>query len=591
MPANPIHVEELKQLAVNHAFPSFSDESDNGLRKLLNASDVAKLDDDFDCHAPPTKRIFDWTVHYAQGAPDGFSKRQIMINGQAPGPTIEVNEGDTACIRVRNNLKQGTSIHWHGMFQNSTPFMDGISGFTQCLIPAGSSFEYCFKIQGQFGTYWYHSHTAVQYTDGLYGPLIVHSRNDPYRRGRDYDHEMVVILADNYHDWAENIATQLISPAGYKGSPAAPSPQSALINGRGVYNCSLVSSTCTQLKTPTKDVEPGKTYRLRIINAGSHAFNWVSIDQHVLRVIAADGTPIHKQPVHRIPLHNGQRYDALVTMDVGKPGDSFLLRSRIETACFGVVDTTLDSVGNLTLQYKSSPQGPARPPVPRDWSDQPANNTKCLDLADKMLTPLIPRSVPDNTDPNAFGIFVTQFGFLNLTSTQSAARFFVNNTSYVNYANRPYLETVHNGGAIDPKTISSIRFEDDVWVADIVFCNNDTNVDHPFHLHGVESHLIDHGPGCLTPAQWQARKGTYNTKNPPRRDTFVVKRSTYTLIRIFSDNPGVWPLHCHIAFHLAQGFMGAVEIHPRAIRQLPFPKKVLDLCPTDAASLNKMMIP
>ena len=164
-----------------------------------------------------------------------LKKKRILINGQSPGPKIECNEGDTIVVRVHNKLDVGTSIHWHGLYQNSTPWMDGVGGFSQCGIPAGGSFEYRFKVDGQFGTYWYHSHAAVQYTDGLYGPFIVHSRREPYQIGRDYDEERIIMVADNYHDYANDVVLQMLSTMGYKGSSFAPSPQSGIINGHGVF--------------------------------------------------------------------------------------------------------------------------------------------------------------------------------------------------------------------------------------------------------------------------------------------------------------------------------------------------------------------
>ncbi|SPO37096.1 related to FET5 - multicopper oxidase [Pseudozyma flocculosa] len=591
--ASGAHLKQLEQNDPDSA-PNPVASLEEGLGKVLNASYVSVVQGpggEGRFAGGPKTHHFDWNIHYADGAPDGYAKRQIMINGQAPGPTIECNEGDEIVVMVHNHLDVGTGIHWHGMFQNSTPYMDGIPGFTQCPIPAGGSFEYRFRVQGQFGTYWYHSHEAVQYTDGLYGPLIVHSPNDPYQQGRDYDDEIIILLADNYHDYADKIVREMLSPAGYKGTPAAPSPQSALINGRGVFNCSMAEhkSRCADLKTPTRSVVPGKTYRLRIINGGSHAFNYVSIDGHMLDVIAADGTPIFKQSVHRIPLHNGQRYDALVTMDVGEPGDSFLLRSFIETSCFAVVDPALDPTANLTLQYQFFPEEPVSSPVPRDWSDMNnSNNTGCVDFSDDLLTPLIPQTVPENKNPDGVGKFITGFGFMNISSTQRVGRFFVNGTSYVNYINRPFLESVHRGGAINPAQITSMTFNDDVWVADIILVNTDV-IDHPYHLHGVESHIIGRGSGNLTVEEWKTK--SFNTINPPRRDTIVVPQKTWAVLRVFSDNPGVWAMHCHIAFHLAGGFMGAVVIHPEAIKQLPYPSSVLDLCPTDAASLNTIEVP
>lgn len=143
----------------------------------------------------PQTRHFDWTLTYGQDAPDGFLKKRILINGQSPGPLIEANEGDTIVVKVKNFLDQGTSIHWHGMFQNSTPFMDGIAGFSQCPIPPGGHLTYRFKIEGQYGSYWWHSHSKMQYTDGLYGGLIIHSKRDPYQKCRDYDDERYFLFA------------------------------------------------------------------------------------------------------------------------------------------------------------------------------------------------------------------------------------------------------------------------------------------------------------------------------------------------------------------------------------------------------------
>jgi len=66
--------------------------------------------------------------------------------------------------------------------------MDGTAYVTQCPIPTGKSFLYNFTGEDQVGTFWYHSHYAVQYCDGLRGPLII--RNDKEDRNRyhyDFD--------------------------------------------------------------------------------------------------------------------------------------------------------------------------------------------------------------------------------------------------------------------------------------------------------------------------------------------------------------------------------------------------------------------
>lgn len=41
---------------------------------------------------------------------------------------------------------------------------------------------------------------------------------------------------------------------------------------------------------------------------------------------------------------------------------------------------------------------------------------------------------------------------------------------------------------------------------------------------------------------------TYNTSNPLRRDTLVIPADSYAVLRFANDNPGVWVLHCHIAY-------------------------------------------
>ena len=108
---------------------------------------------------------------------DGQTYRMaIAVNGQIPGPTLIVNEGQQVEIHVQNNLiSQGISIHWHGMHQRGTPWMDGVGQVTQCTIGPQSTFLYKYNATPS-GTFWYHSHSGAQRTDGLFGALIVKER-------------------------------------------------------------------------------------------------------------------------------------------------------------------------------------------------------------------------------------------------------------------------------------------------------------------------------------------------------------------------------------------------------------------------------
>ena len=86
---------------------------------------------------------YNWHITWVHAAPDGFSRPVIGINGQWPCPQVDVNKGDQLVIDVYNDLgNQSTGIHWHGLHQYMTGYMDGTSGVTQCPIPPGQHMRY-----------------------------------------------------------------------------------------------------------------------------------------------------------------------------------------------------------------------------------------------------------------------------------------------------------------------------------------------------------------------------------------------------------------------------------------------------------------
>ena len=113
-------------------------------------------------------------------------------NGQTPGPTIEVVEGDSVRIYVTNNLPGPTSVHWHGILLPNG--MDGVSGLNQKPIKPGETFKYEFTLR-QHGTHMYHSHfdEMVQMSMGLMGLFIVHpgERPDP-----PVDRDFAIMLSE-----------------------------------------------------------------------------------------------------------------------------------------------------------------------------------------------------------------------------------------------------------------------------------------------------------------------------------------------------------------------------------------------------------
>jgi FtsP/CotA-like multicopper oxidase with cupredoxin domain len=95
------------------------------------------------------------------------------FNGSVPGPTIQVNEGDRVRLVVENRLPELFSMHWHGL---EIPVeMDGMPGISQHPIRPGEKFVYEFTLR-QNGTFFYHSHMAMQEMMGMIGLFIIHPR-------------------------------------------------------------------------------------------------------------------------------------------------------------------------------------------------------------------------------------------------------------------------------------------------------------------------------------------------------------------------------------------------------------------------------
>ena len=105
----------------------------------------------------------------------GFKAHLWGYNGQSPGPTIEVVEGDRVRIFVTNKLPEHTSVHWHG--QRLPNGMDGVSGLTQKSIKPGQTFVYEF-VARRPGSFMYHPHAdeMTQMAMGMMGLWITHPK-------------------------------------------------------------------------------------------------------------------------------------------------------------------------------------------------------------------------------------------------------------------------------------------------------------------------------------------------------------------------------------------------------------------------------
>src|ERR1700712_691878 len=119
------------------------------------------------------------------------------FNGSAPVPTFQVTQGDRIRVIFKNQLPEPCSIHWHG-FEDQIAF-DGMPGISQEPTRPGEGFIYEFDIH-QTGTYFYHSHMAMQEMAGMLGGFIMHPR-EPYRPHCDKDYllhfQEYAVLANN----------------------------------------------------------------------------------------------------------------------------------------------------------------------------------------------------------------------------------------------------------------------------------------------------------------------------------------------------------------------------------------------------------
>ena len=125
----------------------------------------------------------------------GFTAHLWGYNGQSPGPTIEVVEGDRVRIFLSNKLPEPTTIHWHG--QRLPNGMDGIAGLTQPAVPPGQTWVYEF-VARRPGTFMYHPHAdeMVQMAMGMMGFWVTHPKGrHPWIQEVDRD---VCFLLNSY---------------------------------------------------------------------------------------------------------------------------------------------------------------------------------------------------------------------------------------------------------------------------------------------------------------------------------------------------------------------------------------------------------
>ncbi|TVY15230.1 oxidoreductase ptaK [Lachnellula arida] len=504
-------------------------------------------------------REYDFTIKRGQIAPDGYMKNVLLINGQFPGPMLEANWGDTFVITVHNQIvgpEEGTALHWHGLLQKGSPWFDGVPAVQQCPIAPGSSFTYTFKAD-LYGSSWYHSHYSAQFAGGLFGPMIIHGpTNAPY----DIDLGPVM-LSDYYHtDYFTLVEGAMASNSSANFNPA-PASDNNLINGKMNFNCSTVAAgdnaPCSSNAGISKfKFTTGKTHRLRLMNLGGEGLQRFSIDGHNMTVIANDFVPIKPYTTNVVTLGIGQRSDVLVTANAGKSDSAFWMRSNISTIC----SITTQPAALAAIYYDKADS--TKPPTSTAWNVPDPGTCSNDDLS--LTTPYyaLAPSTPSTTQTfeinyhiNATGHFLWALGAHSFRADY----------------NQPILLLANEGNFTYPAEWNVQNFGTNTTIRIVV--NNPSPVAHPMHLHGHNMQIIHEGPG-----DWDG-VSTTGGSNPQRRDVQLVRNGGHMVMQFDADNPGVWPFHCHIAWHVSGGLYANMLERPADIaKDAPIPEMLAETC-------------
>ncbi|WP_017977137.1 multicopper oxidase family protein [Actinopolyspora halophila] len=231
-----------------------------------------------------------------------------------PGPLLRATAGDRVQVRVRNQLPEPTTVHWHGLAIRND--MDGVPEVTQPPIPAGEEFTYEF-IPPDPGTYWYHSHGELQRGRGLFGALIVDDPRDP----GDYDVEFLLVLSE----WLgqrtpRQVLDELRGGEAHSQNDGHAEQSSSAVLGPDAgdvrYPCYLINGR-PRGDPETFRARADQRARIRVINAAEDTTFHVALGGHTLTVTHTDGQPVTPRNTRSILVGMTERYDCLVTLDDG----------------------------------------------------------------------------------------------------------------------------------------------------------------------------------------------------------------------------------------------------------------------------------
>ncbi|XP_043708069.1 L-ascorbate oxidase [Telopea speciosissima] len=531
-------------------------------------------------------RRYKWEVKYEYKSQDCYMKLVITINGQTPGPSIIAQQGDTIIVELKNSLlTENVAVHWHGIRQIGTPWSDGTEGVTQCPIFPGETHTYKYVVDKP-GTYLYHAHYGMQRAAGLYGSIRV-SVPDGVAEPFSYDYDRSIILNDWYHKSTYEQAAGLSSkPFVWVGEP-----ESLLIQGRGRYNCSLLSSssleaglcnaTNPECSPYVLTVVPGKTYRLRISSLTSLSALNFEIEGHNMTVVESDGNYVEPFVIKNLNIYSGETYSVLVKADQNP--------SRNYWAAVNVISRQPQTATGLAI-FNYYPNHPRRspttiPPTGPLWNNSDYRLAQSLAIkarqgyvepppqtSDRVITLINTQNQIDGYKKwaiNNVSFTLPETPYL-IALKENWTHAFDQSSPPDNYnsANYDIYSIPKNPNTTSTNAIYRLKFNSTV---DIILQNGNTmnpnnSETHPWHLHGHDFWVLGYGKGKFDSVNDPKK---YNLVNPIMKNTVPLHTYGWTALRFRADNPGVWAFHCHIEPHFFMGMGTVFEEGVERVGKLP----------------------
>lgn len=275
-------------------------------------------------------------------------KRAIAVNGQIPMPTLTFTEGDTAEIYVHNELKESTSLHWHGLFLPNKE--DGVPNLTQMPIEPGTTHKYTFPII-QHGTHWYHSHSGLQEQIGMYGSMILNKKteDETFRKGIDDLPTIPIILSEWTDIKPENVHRMLHNATDWFAIKKGTTQSYAEAIQQGHFKTKITNEWKRMNAMDVSDVyydkflingknesqlsqfKGGDKVRLRISNGGASTYFWLTYAAGKITVVANDGNDVEPVEVDRLLIAVSETYDVVVTIPADKTAFEFLATAEDRT--------------------------------------------------------------------------------------------------------------------------------------------------------------------------------------------------------------------------------------------------------------------